>query len=236
MEKINTITVNGMTYAIGNSNSNVYIIPEEFKNIEKGIEFETFVQIFGGKDGFDSFLSFLDNTDAEIYIYNCKTLCPVITKKNLLGAMTQVYLSWITPKDFEGAGKQTYVTLTYLSSVDSINVSKSIYTLEQNNDLIIDIYKLNESSSDEDIKNALTENWNFNNSLSKNVRTLSPTEDLPIRGSSFVGVTSEQTGSAGEYYYKLSCNIAGCFGKEKGGIIIIKETSGVYTVENILGF
>lgn len=237
MEKINYITVNGVTYEIGGSpNGNSYILPEAFYKLNSGASAEEVKAVFGTDEEFNNFVQLAKDSTTNFYINFSKALYPVKVKYTNMIVLQSFYFSWFYTRDTSPDSSEVTLTLALNTNNGVKSFLKEEYKVVIDNKLKVNIYNLTESSSNEDIQNALTTSWSF----SKVVSNKGAKMEAQVRGSD--GITSyyfmdlgvivldEQEG----YTYKISCNLPGCFGKAKGGIIHIKEdASGQYSVIKI---
>lgn len=234
MEKINKIQVNGVTYEIGGSSidDNSYIIPLAYSELSNGDK-SNVINSFGGTEGFNSFKTAVSE-GKNIYIQLKNGVVPAF----VVVGTTYIRINWYDFYLVESSSsypRRVTTTIAYLSS-RIISFKKGIDELSVDKKIVVDIYDLNESSSSEDIKSALTESWNQLNVKFYGARTFRNGAITKSYNSSELGVsvTDESDG----YTYKISCNISGCFGKEKGGIIHIKENTSTkeYSVIKIDAF
>lgn len=229
MEKINKIQVNGVTYEIGGSSidDNSYIIPLAYSELSDGDK-SNVINSFGGTEGFNSFKTAVSE-GKNIYIQLKNGVVPAF----VVVGTTYIRINWYDfylKESSSSYPRRVTTTIAYLSSM-IISFKKGIDELSVDKKIVVDIYDLNESSSSEDIKSALTESWDQNVRF-YGARTFRNDVINKSYNSSELGVsvTEESDG----YTYKISCNIPGCFGKAKGGIIHIKENaSGQYSVIKI---
>lgn len=172
----------------------------------------------------------------EIYINFSKALYPVRVKYANLIVQHSFYFSWFYTRDTSPNSSEVTLTLALDKNNGVKSFRKDVYKVVIDNKLKVNIYNLTESSSHEDIQNALTTSWSYSSVVSRKGAKM----EAEVLGSDDtdsyyfmdlgVIVLNEPVG----YTYKISCNLPGCFGKAKGGIIHIKEdASGQYSVIKI---
>lgn len=236
MEKINTITVNGVTYDIGGNaqDDNSYIIPVGFNKLANSADVQDLINIFGSQEGFNDFLSACNEKELFITVDgNCVLPVSVVYKTGDF----YCYLTWL---EFSKNKDPMLVKCTImLSSTTPLMFTKIISNLYVDKSIEVDIYDLNESSASEEIKTALGGGGSF-----KGIGT--GAEQFGAKQKKYTGTQGLNAycdlgltyikEEGGDSIYKLSCNLPGCFGKEKGGIISIRYSSGTYSVESILAF
>lgn len=81
MEKINYITVNGVTYEIGgSSNGNSYILPEAFYKLNSGASAEEVKAVFGTDEEFNNFVQLAKDSTTNFLCNSGKLLLVPYTK------------------------------------------------------------------------------------------------------------------------------------------------------------
>ena len=240
MEKINYITVNGVTYEIGgSSNGNSYILPEAFYKLNGGASAEEVKAVFGTDEEFNEFVQLAKDSTTNFYINFSKALYPVKVKYLNLIIQYQLYFSWFYTCDTNPDSSEVTLILSLDKNNDVNSFRKNEYKVVVDNKLKVNIYNLTESSSHEDIQNALTTSWSYSMVVSGQGARMA----AQVNGSNdtsqhyFIDlgviVLDEEDGKT----YIISCNLPGCFGKAKGGIIYIKEDAlGQYSVITINEF
>ena len=237
MEKINYITVNGVTYEIGgSSNGDSYILPEAFYKLNGGASAEEVKAVFGTDEEFNNFVQLAKDSTTNFYINFSKALYPVRVKYANLIVQHSFYFSWFYTRDTSPNSSEVTLTLTLDNNNGVKSFRKDVYKVVIDNKLKVNIYNLTESSSHEDVQNALTTSWSYSSVVSgkgaKMEAKVLGSDDTDSYYFMDLGVIvlNEPVG----YTYKISCNLPGCFGKAKGGIIHIKEdASGQYSVIKI---
>lgn len=236
MEKINTITVNGTTYEIGGNaqqDDNSYIIPLEFSKLASGDK-DGIITAFGGQENFNNFVSTFQEKNIYIQLDN-GCLTPAFAK--LDGSYIRICWYGI---------KSTELKIAYVAHTSIFMLSSKPFIFSRYDDVLyiddrieVDIYDLNEESTSDTIKTALGGGDGFDGSGSgaaqfgakqKKYTGLEGLNAICDLGVTFIKEES------GDSIYKFSCNLPGCFGKEKGGIISIRYSSGTYSVDSILAF
>lgn len=234
MEKINTITVNGVTYEIGGSGSsgleNAYIIPLAYSELAYGDK--NILDAFGGTDKYNEMVTALSE-GKSIYIQLKNTLAQAF----VLLDSSVVFISWYEIRG-NNLEKPMLIRTNFIIIGTTIigGLIKFEEELEVKRKLEVDIFDLTESSSNEDIKAALKDTWSFNDARSYGAVQK---RDVGLDGVSIyaeLGLFFTGNGTTSDYSVKISCNIPECFGKEKGGIITINCTSGTFSVGGIVSF
>ena len=117
----------------------------------------------------------------------------------------------------------------------SLSITRLLSNLAISNEIKINIYNLTEDSTDVDIKTALTNKW-APTVYQFDVLQYKRAGDVDVSSKAHLGVTYQEVD--GNDTYTISCNLPGCFGKDKGGIIHIKmdASTGEYSVTKIDAF
>lgn len=226
MKQITQISVNGEVYSIGGSSDDSYIIPKAVSEVTNSSEL---INAFGGNDAYNEFLSAVSSRK-NFYIQLDGILLPA----NVVYSASTYSISWYTYQTTlkKMGGVHLYFLVIGASILTAV---RQVFEFSQDNVIKVNIYNLTESSSSEDIKTALTENWDADKvkeygarQFYKNLQGVSSNAEL--------GVTLEHSGEI--YTYNISCNLKGCFEKSKGGIITIEynESSDTYSVTGIEAF
>lgn len=233
MEKINKIQVNGVTYEIGGNAQDAYIVPLEYSKLANG-DVADIITAFGDQENFNKFVSAAQE-GKNIYIQSSNGgLAPAFCKVTGMA----IVLSWYDFTSSLDTPIKIYTSITLLSG-NPIIFTRSEDALHTDKRVAVDIYDLNEDSTSEKIKEALGGGDDFKGigGFGAEVYGAKQKRDNGYNGIYAIcdlGVLCTKEGE--DSIYKLSCYLPGCFGKEKGGIISIRYSSGIYSVDSILAF
>lgn len=233
MEKINTITVNGVTYSVGGSGASEdsFIIPLAYSQLEHGDK-SNVLEAFGGKEKIDEMLKAVSE-GKPIYIRLKNGITPAFVQGS-----TAIFISWY---DVTGGNLEipSYIYTNILIAGSSVLAFiKRTDPIALDNKLVVDIYDLTLSSSNEDIKTALGDKWSYAFITSNGIvqKRIKGNDAHSINMESGLNYYMVMGDNSSDYTIKISCNLSGCFGKEKGGIITINYTDGNFSVTDITPF
>lgn len=236
METIKKVSVNGQVYNLGGSSENEenYVLPSGLRNATSSTNRDDFINLFGGEESFNSFIELVQNGSKRFFILVGTALYPVRVQYSNVVIYQQLYFSWLeSGEQTSGDAKRYNINAMIMSS--SLSITRLVKNLAINDALKINIYNLTEYSTDSEIKEALTNKWMPTVYQSDVIQyKLAGTIDVSSRAS--LGVTYQEVD--GNDTYTISCNLPGCFGKDKGGIIHIKmdSSTGEYSVIKIDAF
>lgn len=236
METIKKVSVNGQVYDLGGSSENEenYVLPSGLRDVTSSTNRDDFINLFGGEESFNSFITLVQNGSKRFFILVGSALYPVRVQYANVVIYQQLYFSWLESGEQASSDAKKYnINAIIMSS--SLSITRLLSNLAIDKEIRIDIYNLTEDSTDSDIKTALTSKWTPTVYQSDVVQyNLAGTVD--VRSKAHLGVTYQEVD--GNDTYTISCNLPGCFGKDKGGIIHIKmdASTGEYSVTKIDAF
>lgn len=236
METIKKVSVNGQVYNLGGSSENEenYVLPSGLRDVINSTNRDDFINLFGGEESFNSFITLVQNGSKRFFILVGSTLYPVRVQYSNAVFYQQLSFFWLESGEQGSSDAKKYNIYAMIMN-SSLVTTRDVSNLAINKEIKINIYNLTEDSTDSDIKAALTSKWT-------QVVYQSDVVQENIVGSSGVnskahlGVTYQVLD--GNDTYTISCNLPGCFGKDKGGIIHIKmdATTEEYSVTKIDAF
>lgn len=233
MGTISKVSVNGVIYDLaGISSGGGYVISNAYSKIQSGDK-ASVLPALGGTEGYKNLKSaILDGT--PIYIQLDNNLVPAYVT---IGP-SNCYISWYeATNSLRDVPKLINTTAFIIGDATVLTFVRSEFELEVKQKLEVDIFDLTESSSDADIKAALKDTWNYTTAINEGLVQ----KRLNNNGSggyiyAELGTIFSSSLDKSNFTVKISCNVPGCFGKEKGGIITINCTSGTFSVGGIVSF
>ena len=236
METIKKVSVNGQVYDLGGSSENEenYVLPSGLRDVTNSTNRDDFINLFGGEESFNSFITLVQNGSKRFFILVGSALYPVRVQYSNVVIYQQLYFSWLESGE-QGSSDAKKYNINAMIMDSSLVTTRRLSNLAINKEIKINIYNLTEDSTDPDIKTALTSKWTQTVCQSDVVQ-----EEIVgtagVNSKAHLGVTYQVVD--GNDTYTISCNLPGCFGKDKGGIIHIKmdASTGEYSVTKIDAF
>lgn len=236
METIKKVSVNGQVYNLGGSSENEenYVLPSGLRDVTSSTNREDFINLFGGEESFNSFITLVQNGSKRFFISVGSALYPVRVQYSNVVVYQRLYFSWLESGEQESPDAKKY-NINAMITGSSLSTTRLLSNLAIDKEIRIDIYNLTEDSTNSDIKTALTSKW-APTVYQFNVVQYKHTSTVDVSSKAHLGVTYQEVD--GNDTYTISCNLPGCFGKDKGGIIHIKmdASTGEYSVTKIDAF
>lgn len=235
METIKKVSVNGQVYDLGGSSENEenYVLPSGLRKVTSSTNRDDFINLFGGEESFNSFITLVQNGSKRFFILVGSALYPVRVQYSDVSIFQQLYFSWLESGEQASSDAKKY-NINAMIMGSSLQITRSLSNLAIDKEVKINIYNLTEDSTDSDIKTALTSKWTPTVYQLSVVQYHAGTVDVSSKA--HLSVTYQEVD--GNDTYTISCNLPGCFGKDKGGIIHIKmdASTGEYSVTKIDAF
>lgn len=231
MSTISKVSVNGVIYDLaGISSGGGYVISNEYSKIQSGDK-ESVLPALGGTEGYKNLKAAISE-GTPIYIQLDNNLVPAYVN---IGT-SNCYISWYEATNaLRNVPKLINTSAFIASDTTALAFVRSESELEVKRKLEVDIFDLTESSSNADIKAALKDTWDYTKAINHGIyQKKIGSEQGYIYAE--LGTFFSDVSSKDNYTVKISCNVAGCFGKEKGGIITINYSGGTFSVGGIVSF